>query len=192
MFGDFIKASVKAVKTKDNLGEITKVLEHLAKQDVLVGIPQAEASRKEGKLNNAELAYIHSNGSPKNNIPARPFLEPSIINNKRQVVKQQTKALRDALDGNTAQADADLHDLGLLGQSLAKGWFTDPRNHWAPLSPYTVEQRLKKKFKSPEARAQGMEEYLQSIQIEGGTPTERPLIDSGQLRNAITYVIRQK
>lgn len=186
------KPFVNVVKKTDRWNDIKGKLEEMQRQQVLVGIPQAKSSRKDEGPNNAELAYVHSNGSPLQNIPARPFLQPSILENKDRIAAQQAKVIKDALAGNAALMTTDIQKLGLLGQSVAKGWFTDPRNHWPPLSPYTVAARLEKQYKSKKKRAAAMEEWFQSVQIEGGTSTVKPLIDSGQLRNAITYVVREK
>lgn len=183
---------VEITKTSSNFEAVTKAFSALENLDLLVGIPQEKSSRKGKGPNNAELAYIHSNGSPKMSIPARPFLEPAIEANKEAIAKQQAKIIQDALAGKTDMMLIDVKKLGLFTQNAIKAWFTDPRNNWPPNSPATAMRKIAKKYKSKKRRAQALEEWFQSVQVEGMDPTVRPLIDTSQLRNAITYVIRQK
>ena len=64
--------------------ELKSALAFLKSSRVLIGIPQAASSRR-GEITNAELAFIHTHGSPINRIPARPFLEPAIEETKEQL-----------------------------------------------------------------------------------------------------------
>lgn len=59
--------------------------------------------------------------------------------------------------------DRGLRSAGNLAASYAKKWFTDPRNGWAPNSPRTIA-------------------------LKGSS---RPLIDTGAMQEAITYVVRK-
>lgn len=196
MLNSFAKPVAKVYKTVDKFGEIAKALEELKNRDILVGIPQEKASRRGEGLTNAELgfllsegvraepmrremaeaqkqgatysqardAYLMEHGDPMWHIPPRPFLQPSIEANIDKLTSQQTKIVKAALDGKPAAAKIEMQKLGLLAQSIVKGWFTDPRNGWAPNAPAT-------------------------IQAKG---SDRPNIDSGQMRNSITYVVRDK
>ena len=164
MFGSFFKPAIKVITKLDKMGNITKSLVELQKQDVLIGIPQEQNSRDGETLTNAELAYIHSKGSPLNNIPPRPFLEPSIEANKEKIAAIQAQAFKAALNGKPAQVLMDMKKVGLLGQNLAKGWFRNPKNNWPPNSPLTIAKK----------------------------GSDQPLIDTGALRNAIVYVVRKK
>jgi len=164
MFGSFIRPVSKVIKKVDRFGSVLQSIESLKRHDVLIGIPQAESSREGGAITNAELAYIHSKGSPKQGIPARPFLEPSIMANKDRIAEQQAKIIKDALAGNANVMHADMEKLGIRAQNFAKGWFVNPLNEWAPNTPETIARK----------------------------GSDKPLIDTGQLRNAITYVVREK
>lgn len=63
--------------TTDNLAKVLATMAQLVKKDVLVGIPDSAPEREEDTpLSNAQIGYILDNGSPKANIPARPFLVP--------------------------------------------------------------------------------------------------------------------
>lgn len=162
MFGKAFSPIVKIAKKVDNTEQLVKGLESLTKQDVLIGLPQSAPSRRTSTITNAELAFIHSKGSPINNIPPRPFLEPSIEHNLQAILAGQKQILNLALKGQTAALPAGFAALGLLGQNLAKRWFTDSRNGWAPNTPATIARK----------------------------GSDKPLIDTGALRQAITYVVR--
>ena len=152
------------VTKMDKTDKLFKALNYVASQDVLIGLPQETSSRKKGEITNAELAYIHSHGAAMHNIPPRPFLEPAIEANINPIIEIQKKGLQGALAFKPNEIKSAMKALGLFGQSAVKDWFTDPRNNWAPNAPATIHRK----------------------------GSDRPLIDTGQLRNAITYVIRPK
>jgi len=136
---------------------------------VLVGIPEETSERENGKLSNATLMYIHSNGSPLNNIPARPVIEPALEANKERLAPLMGKATKAAMDGDSAAMKQALENAGMVGQNVAQGWFNDPGNGFAPLKPETSRRKRKK-----------------------GADVDKPLIDTGELQGSITYVIREK
>ena len=75
------------------------------------------------------------------------------------------------MDGNGTEQP--LMDLGNVAQSDVKKWFTDPQNGWAPNAKSTIEGWASpwgKKFK--------------------GKGSDAPLIDTGALRQSVSYVIR--
>lgn len=160
-----MKPTVRITKTKDHVAALTAALQALTKQDVMIGVPQEQTVRKEGDgVTNAELAYLHTNGSPLQNIPARPFLVPSFKANMAALMASQKRVFKAAVEGDKSEVNANMQKTGLIGQNAAKGWFTDPRNEWAPNTPYTIARK----------------------------GSDRPLIDTGALRNSIVYVIRGK
>jgi hypothetical protein len=115
------------------------------------------------KVNNAELLYIHSKGSPLRKIPARPVLEPAIAasGNREAIAAELAAALKAAIEQNTVEAVRRMKRAGVAGQNAARGWFTDSRNNWQANAPSTIRQK----------------------------GSERPLIDTGAMRQAITYVL---
>lgn len=186
MFGVFAKVTTVA----DHTGDLKKILDGLADAKVYVGIPEG-GGRAEG-ITNAELLYIQSHGvrdrsmreemnpaiesgelkysqayelyiqshgSPLWHIPPRPVLEPSIDRNREQIAKQLQQAATAALEGNDPMPE--LHKAGMIGQNIARGWFTNPDNGWPENAPSTVEEK----------------------------GSDRPLIDTGEMRKAITYVV---
>lgn len=142
--------------------EVRKGLAHLGNMRAYVGIPEKAATRPGEIINNAELMYIHTNGSPLRKIPARPVIEPAIeaSDNKEHITDELEKCAAAELDGRIDEAIDHLVRAGRLGSNAAKRWFRDPRNGWPPNSPRTIAAK----------------------------DSDRPLIDTGELRRAITHV----
>ena len=189
---------VNVVKTV-NLGSLADAVGALAKREVLVGIPAEHSSRQtpsDDNINNAELLYIQSHGvrksemraemqqhidagkkyseahslyiqshgSPLWHIPPRPVLEPSIEASKEPIAKQLQGATLAALDGNAQEVDNALHKAGMVAENAAKAWFENPQNGWPPNSPKTIAMK----------------------------GSDSPLIDTGEMRKAITHVVRNR
>lgn len=153
--------------TKDRTNDVLKAMAGLTKNHVLVGIPDSTPERDDGEMSNAQLGYIHEFGSPAQNIPARPFLVPGVNDAKSAVAKQMEAGIKKTLTGDKSAADKALHAAGLTAENAAKAKINS--NVPPPLSPRTLAQR----------RARGV-------------TRENTLVDTGQLRNSITYVIRPK
>lgn len=164
-----ITPSIGTTSSGNGLEEIVKALEKLSKTKVLVGIPQEKSSRPGEPLTNAELCFIHTNGSPLRHIPARPIIEPAIKDDEETISFILGEALVQAMNGNMEQAMQKLNQAGLEGQGASQDWFTNSKNNWAPNSPYTAWMKRKK-----------------------GSTDPKPLIDTGELRKSITYVIREE
>lgn len=173
--------------TKDDVSKVLASIQELANKQVLVGIPASKAERQEGDeepINNAQLGYIHEYGSPKANIPARPFLNPGIARAQESINNHLKKAAKAAMDGNAEKVDVELNATGLIAQAGARNEISS--GEFAPLSMETIKARARRGRK-------GAQKFLEQIQI--GPPESglvKPLIDTGQLRNSITYVIREK
>lgn len=147
----------------DGLPDMLRRMAAVAQRDVLVGVPAGEA-RDDGP-SNAEIGYQNEFGSPANNIPARPHLLPGVAAVQDKVVAKLTRAADAAATGRPSDAERHLHAAGLLAQNSVRRTLTTAA--YRPLSERTLAER----------RARG----------RTGT---KPLIDTGQYRNAITYVVR--
>lgn len=153
------------VDVKDHTAKLVASLRSIAQMRVLVGIPEDHTARKDrDKINNAELMYIHTNGSPMRHIPARPVIEPAIESptNKAAITGELSEAATSVLNSEPEAALQHLNDAGQLGEDAARNWFENPNNGWPPNTPATIA-------------AKG---------------SDRPLVDTGQLRKAITHVVR--
>ncbi len=104
--------------------------------------------------------YVHEHGSPLWHSPPRPVLAPAIENSKDKIAEQMKQAFQSVLNGGNVSNE--LGKVGMLGQNIAREWFTNPDNKWAANSPLTVKKK----------------------------GSDKPLIDTGALRASITYVIR--
>lgn len=152
-------------------GDIARAVRDLTSREVLIGIPAETAGRSsepgDGGLTNAVLGYIHETGAPERNLPARPFLVPGVADAEPRFTPHLRKAAEAAMVGDTAKVDAALHAVGLVGQNAVRARITDGPH--TPLAPRTLAER----------------------KARGRTGT-KPLIDTGQLRRSITYVIRPR
>ena len=157
---------------KRNLKKLIKEIKFVKENEVYIGIPQDKSVRnnQEG-ITNAELLFIHTNGSPVNNVPARPVIEPAIKNDQERISKMMKKAANLAFNGRYGEAIRQLKLVGMRGQNVSKSWFINPDNGWPENSPLTKMRKIRGK-------------------PDGYEP--RPLIDTGQLRNSITYFVKTK
>ena len=149
----------------DRLEEMMRKTQELASTQVLVGIPAANTSRKDGPISNAALGYIHEMGSPARNIPARPWLGPPVNRMKDEAAAMLKQAAELRFDGKTPEADQVLNALGLTAQNKVKANLVaggDPA--FAPNAPSTIARK----------------------------GSDSPLINTAQLLNSITYVLRKK
>ena len=190
--------NVKLIQTPLKIGSFVNKLTQLARKRVLVGIPAERSARPDvgERINNAELLYIQSHGvrkksmrtemqehidagmkysaahslyiqthgSPLWQIPPRPVLEPAIEANKKPIANQLKMGLKAAVDGNVQETENYLHKAGMVAENAAKAWFENPANKWPPNSPKTIAKK----------------------------GSDSPLIDTGEMRKAITHVIREE
>lgn len=160
--------AIGKVITKDHLEDVLKSINSLVKEQTLVGIPADHAARhEEGEpINNAAIGYIEEFGSPANNIPARPSLIPGVEAAKPEIIKQLRKGVDGALEGRLDAGEKALHRAGIVAVNSVRAKINEGIP--PPLAPATIAARKRR----------------------GRTGT-KPLIDTGQFRNAITYVLRK-
>lgn len=154
----------------NNVGEVLKALDALDRARVQVGVPSTKTSREDGPISNAALAYIHENGAPEVNIPARPFLRKGVEAARERVIARMMAGASAALSvkgilARRALVDRTLHAVGLIGQNAVRAEINE--GDFAPLAEKTLAARRR-----------------------AGAKGTKPLIRTGQLRNAITYVIK--
>lgn len=186
----------RVVITKDRVNAVVGSINKLVGQQVLVGIPESTADRSDedqGPINNATLGYIHEFGAPGANIPARPFLIPGVRKSEKTYLPHLRAAAKAALEGNTAASDKALAAAGMVAESAVKVEITTA--DFVPLKPSTVAARARSR--GTKSRRSAEKQYLKLI-ASGATPADaqsaagiRPLIDTGQLRNAVTSVVRK-
>ncbi len=112
--------------------KILDALKVLNSHEVMIGIPDDAPDRKNGDpVSNAELLFIHTNGSPVHGIPPRPVLKPAIEENKDRISADLKNAIDTALRGDAGGILPALEKAGLDGQNIARKYFTDA-NGWPP------------------------------------------------------------
>ncbi len=146
--------TVDIQRNSEGYEKVMEALKVLKRNEVFVGIPDSTTGRK-GEVSNAELLFIHTNGSPTNNIPPRPVLVPSFQKNKERVSAALQNVANTAIKGYAQGVVPALEKAGMEGQNIARDYFTAD-NGWPP-----VKHR------------------------DGN-----PLVDTGEMRKSITYVVR--
>jgi hypothetical protein len=157
----------------DATSELFRDIDALVKSRVLVGIPDTGAERQpedgeEGTPpSNALIGYLMETGAPDKNMPARPTLVPGIEKAQEKITYHLGSAALAAVFGDGAAVEASLEKAGMVAASSVKAEITD--GTFAPLADRTIKARLSR-----------------------GRTSTKPLIDSGQFRQAVTYVVARR
>lgn len=181
-----IGGSADIVVAKNKVPALLKAIQSLTNKRVMVGIPAEHAERPDSEVTNALIGYVLETGAPERNLPARPFLVPGVRNCTEDAMARLKKAGISALSGNMSDVDNQLNAIGLVAASSVKDKMdTGP---FAPLADATLEARVRRNNGSQVGAA----EELASRRAGNppGTSLAQPLIDTGNLQNSITYVIR--
>ncbi len=168
---------------RDNTEEFKKSLKLLRGSQVLVGVPRDGARdvgwdvgvgsvggttkrrKGTGKVNNATLAYVHNNGSPAQNIPARATLGPGIKDAQREISDYMEQAGKNAMNGSFDKTEAAMMAAGIKAVVSVKKRI---RSNTPPkLSERTLAARRRR-----------------------GVTRTNTLVDTGQYLNAHTFVLR--
>lgn len=133
-----LDAYTQRISHNGGLKEVMKRLKSLSGYDVAVGIFQENNDRGE-KITNAMLGFIHEKGSPRRNIPPRPWLVPVIEKNQDDLANTMAKAAGDVLSDGKAPEKA-LETVAQRAKRFIRINFN--RNDWHKLSKATAERRL--------------------------------------------------
>lgn len=147
-----------------------KSLAELPKHDVLVGIPEDKTLRdpdpdEKEPFTNAAIGYVAEFGAPEANIPQRAWLQPAIKDAKAQISKYMKQAAQALLAGKVKAVDKAMHAAGVTAQNAARAKVNS--GDFQALADATIKARLRR----------------------GRTGT-KPLVDTGQFRNSISYIVR--
>jgi hypothetical protein len=179
------------IARKSGAKALNQRLAKVQRMAAYVGIPAANANTRSAKLlaiasqstggekrkrralaqalkpiNNAELLFVQSKGSPARGIPARPVLEPAIEadGNREPIAHELAESAKATLHDQPAEAKKRLKRAAMAGQNAARRWFSDQRNQWAPNAPSTIRRK----------------------------GSDKPLIDFGLMRGAIVGITREE
>lgn len=170
--------------------ELAKKIVRAARTEVLVGIPRSTAMRPDDEISNAEIAYINEHGDPARRIPPRPFMEPGLQRCRDKVRDAMTAGVQQLAQGGSLRPAAER--VGLICQASIRGVFVD--NDWKPLSPRTImarAQRTVSKRKGYDDKSAQQQHTMLAKEL-ARRANDRPLIDTGALRQSITYVVTEE
>lgn len=151
----------------DSAQSILDALKTLVNKDVLVGIPESKDERDDGDIGNAAIGRINEDGSPLQNIPARPHLKPGVRSVEQDFMPHLKSAARKALEGDAEGAVTSLDRAGTVAANGVKRYITI--TGFTPLADTTIANRLRR-----------------------GRTGNKPLIDTGEYRRSITHIVRDK
>lgn len=155
------------VVTEDFTENFNQIVKQFKRDAVLVGIPEADTERKEDEpITNAAILAINEFGSPLNNIPPRPVMAIGIRNAQDAIAEQFKLAAQGALSKGLAALPVAYNRAGLIASNSIKKAVNSQEGIEAP-SDATLAARAAAGFKGTKA-----------------------LIVTGQMRNAITYVVK--
>jgi hypothetical protein len=133
-----LDAKTKRISHDGGIKALTKRIQSLGEYDVAVGI-FPENNPRGGGIGNAALGAIHEKGSPRRNIPPRPWLVPVIEKNQDDLANEMAKSTGDVLRNGKAPQQA-FKKVADRAKMFVKKNFNN--NDWARLSKATAERRL--------------------------------------------------
>lgn len=162
-----MKSGVKT--TFDGLNKFRKSLAALESKQVMVGIPEDKAARKDDAvISNAAIGYLMQNGSPAQNIPARPHLPEGVEDKKAEIAALLKVGASQVFDKGPGALDKAYTKAGIVAVNAVKQRIVN-QTDFAPLAESTIAARQRKGFKGSKA-----------------------LIRTGQFLNSFTFVVRNK
>lgn len=173
--------------TKDRVPDVLKAVKDLTLKRVLIGIPEDKAARPDdANASNAVIGYVLETGDPSRNLPARPFLVPGVESVTDDAVTKLQRAGVKALEGDTQATETALTSIGLNAAGAVKDKMD--AGPFAPLADATLRARISAKKGGDAGASAELKRREQGL--PPSTDYAQPLIDTGNLQNSITYVIR--
>ena len=158
---------ITGVDITDHFNNIVKSFK---KDAILVGIPETDSGREDDQhMTNAALLAMNQFGSPANNIPARPVMTIGIRNTKEATAEGFKKAVVDAFEKGIPGLEAQYERIGIINANSIKLAINQQDGIKAP-SEATLKAR----------------KYITKTGFKG----TKALVVTGQMRNAITSVVR--
>lgn len=184
-----MKNGVHIRKGKQSLEELSTAVHLLADVEVLVGFPEETTERPEEMVTNAALGYIHDNGAPEVNIPARPFMLPGMEACMPQVTAKMAQITNGVIrrDEGAALVEAGMHQVGMIVQLSIQNAITEGPP--PPLADSTLRARARKR---PGRIGPGIELLSRSKGNAPSTDFVKPLTDTGEMKKSVKYVIRSR
>lgn len=159
-----MKLGISASVLRSNRGALNRFVDRMRRMDdqqVIVGVPRGKQhiDADGHAVDMALIAEVLNYGSASRNIPARPFVEPPINQNMQKYQKLMAREARGILLGRDT-----------LNRALAKAGMVMV----ADIQDYMVSHTGFKPLAASTIKRKG---------------SSKPLIDTGQLRQSITYKV---
>lgn len=156
--------------TSDFSEKFNEAIKRFKSDSVLVGIPESDGQRDDSQpISNAALLAINNFGSPINNIPARPVMAIGIKNAQDAITEQFKLCAKEVLSKGPAALATYYERAGIIASNSIKKVINDQDGIEAPAAS-TLKAR----------------KYLTKAGFKG----TKALLVTGQMRNAITYVVK--
>lgn len=147
---------------------LMKRLDKLKKGGVRVGFPEGETDSEQ-----VLIASVHEFGAPRANIPERSYLRSTVDENHGTYVKLYASLLGQVIDGDLSPKAA----FSLMGEKAKADVQEKIKNlQTPPLAEATIEAKRRKSGKD-------------TIKMVGDIDTGNPLIDTGQMRQSVSYEV---
>ena len=180
-------------KVIDNVGAFAKSVAGLTETRVFVGIPDDKGRRDDGTISNAALLYIHDNGAPEANIPARPSMAPGMAAVKDQIISTLEKGGQAAFKSKRPKevVENTLNRIGIIAANSIRNIIR--QGIPPPLAESTIKGRIRRvKGKKRRARIQSaLDAGTLASRQNGAEGLFTPLIVTAQMMRAITHVLRK-
>ena len=161
--------------TSDFTQDFNDIVKRFKNDSVLVGIPEKDNEREEkekiqgAEFGNAAILALNHFGSEEAHIPPRRVLPQGIRNAREEIAEQFKKAAIGALSEGQSALAIYYERAGTLAANSCKRVINEQEGILPP-SDATIRAR----------------KYLTKTGFKG----EKSLLVTGQLRNAITYVVK--
>lgn len=155
--------------TNDFTEKFNKAVKQFKKDSVLVGIPATDGPRDDDSpMNNATLLAMANFGSPANNVPPWPVMQIGIRNAQDKIAEQFKVAARDVLKKGPAALATYYERAGIIASNSIKK-VINAQEGVPPSKPETSTLAARKR---------------------AGFKGTKYWVVTGQMRNAITYVVK--
>lgn len=150
--------------TSDFTKDFNTIIKGFKRDAILIGIPQEDTARDEdAPINNATILAINEFGSEHNNIPPRPVMSIGIRNAQDEIAEAMKNACKFALSKGLSALSVYYNRAGIIASNSVKKAFKVVK----PPEPETIAARK-----------------------AAGHSSTAALVVTGQLRRAITYVVK--
>jgi hypothetical protein len=156
--------------SSDFTDKFNETIKRFKRDAILIGIPESDKPRKDGdEISNAALLAINHFGSPKQNIPPRQPMTIGIRNSRDEIAETMKATALAALKSGPRALEVGYARAGFIASNAVKKAIND-QDGILPPSDATIKAR----------------KYLTKAGFKG----EKALLVTGQMRNAITFIVR--